>query len=152
MALKGIEIEVNGHGSVLRNVFSAVFSKISEDDCCYSSDYEIIVNNEGKRLPQPTRPKDLAELLTGEGTVVTCGRFFCYPAGTSDMEISTFEEFENSPCETVILVIDGFFIETYSKNENYLKDVMGFLQRQNADAVTAEYVCGENVNRTSLEI
>lgn len=150
--MNGIEIEVNGHSSILRGVLYEIFSKVPADRCCYSSDYEVIIDNEGKHLPQPALLPDLAELLAGKGTVMTCGRFFCYPVGASHVPISTFAEFENSLCETVILVIDGFFIEIYSKNSQYLKDVMDFLQRQSTDIVKAEYVCGETVSRTTLEI
>lgn len=154
--MNGIEIEVNSHSPILSGVLYEIFSKVpaevSADRCCYSSDYEVIVDNESKHLPQPAYPKDLAEFLTRKGKVMTCGRFFCYPAGASAVPISTFTEFENSLCETVILVIDVSFIEIYSKNSQYLKDVMDFLQQQNTDIVKAEYVCGETVGRTTLEI
>lgn len=150
--MKGIEIIINGHSSVLREVLYEVFSKVPAGLCCFSPDYEVITENAEKELPQPALPKDLAELLTAEGTVMTCGRFFCYPLGVPDMPMITVDDFEESPCETVILVIDVSYIEIYSKNCAYLKEVMAFLNRQNKEIVKSEYVCGENIGRTTFEI
>ena len=150
--MKGIEIIINGHSSVLREVLYEVFSKVPAGLCCFSSDYEVITENAEKELPQPALPKDLAKLLTAEGTVMTCGRFFCYPLGVPDAPVATFGDFEESPCGTVILVIDSSYIEIYSKNSAYLKEVMGFLNQQNKEIVKSEYVCGENIGRTTFEI
>lgn len=150
--MKGIEIIINGHSSVLREVLYEVFSKVPAGLCCFSPDYEVITENAEKELPQPARSKDLAKLLTAEGTVVTSGKFIYYPFGVPVMPITSVDDFEKSLCETVILVIDVSYIEIYSKSSAYLKEVLEFLNRLNKEIVKSEYVCGENIGRTTFEI
>jgi hypothetical protein len=73
-----------------------------------------------------------------------------YPLNTEREEILTYDEFERSRCETILLCADSIYVDLYSKNKAFLKNVydMGI----QIGFKNVEYITNSNDERTGLRL
>ncbi len=114
--------------AVIHSVLETVFCEMDKSHCCFASDYELIIDNEPVTLNSPLFPCELAKLLGGERSLLTCGRFFSYPENASEDLVETFEDFDRSNCRDIVLVYDMVYLEIYSKSESYLQKCVQAIQ------------------------
>lgn len=72
-----------------------------------------------------------------------------YPKGEAAVDIETYEEFKESKCEVVVLVVDSQYIQIYAKDQKAIE-----LMYENAmnQGFYVEYVTDENDGRTRLSV
>ncbi len=66
------------------------------------------------------------------------------------VEINTYEEFEKSNCELVLLVVDSYYATIYCKDKDKLE--LLFKNAQNYAFENVAYVTDENDTRTGLTV
>lgn len=136
-----------------KEILFSIFSQVDASLSCYSFNYELV--NDSKKeeieLEGPFPPLEIGNLLCGEDSLLTCGRFFCYPKSTVESAIDSLDDFWDSTCETVILVYDSAFIEVYSKNQPFLKKCVHSLNSLDAE-INLSSIDLEECARTSLRI
>lgn len=73
-----------------------------------------------------------------------------FPKGEKVNNIKTYEEFSNSRCELVLLVVDSGYITIYCKD----KEKLNFLYRNAIESSfeNVEYITDENDGRTGLSV
>ncbi|MBP3951841.1 DUF2691 family protein [Bacillus suaedae] len=73
-----------------------------------------------------------------------------FPKGEKVHNIKTYEEFSNSRCELVLLVVDSGYITIYCKD----KEKLNFLHRNAIECSfeNVEYITDENDGRTGLSV
>ncbi|HDX9610321.1 TPA: DUF2691 family protein [Bacillus toyonensis] len=72
-----------------------------------------------------------------------------YPKGEEAVDIEIYEEFKESKCEVVVLVVDSQYIQIYAKDQKAIE-----LMYENArnQGFYVEYVTDENNGRTRLSV
>lgn len=72
-----------------------------------------------------------------------------YPKGEKVVDIETYEEFKESKCELVLLVVDCTYVTIYAKDQKAIE-----LMYENAwnQGFYVEYVTDENDGRTRLSV
>lgn len=73
-----------------------------------------------------------------------------YPIGTEKEDIFTYDDFIKSKCEILLLCADAKYVDLYSKDEEYLKNIYDMCIRNKFENV--EYITHENDERTGLRI
>lgn len=118
-----------------------------------SESYKII-NNE---LSEALFPEDkkmiegtaLKKLLENDSYYVIFADLQAYPKGEI-AEINTYEEFEKSNCELVLLVVDSYYATIYCKDKDKLE--LLFKNAQDYAFKDVAYITDENDRRTRLSI
>lgn len=62
-------------------------------------------------------------------------------------EIATFQEFVESECQFVLLLVDSLYVTIYSKEQSTNKHI--FAKAVTASYKNIEYITGENNKRTT---
>ena len=113
-----------------------------------------IINNE---LCEALFPEDkeiiegiaLKKLLENNSYYVIFADLQAYPKGKIT-EINTYEEFAESNCELVLLVVDSYYATIYCKDKAKLE--LLFKNAQDYAFEDVEYVTNENDTRTGLSV
>ncbi|MBW5449443.1 DUF2691 family protein [Cohnella sp. CFH 77786] len=73
-----------------------------------------------------------------------------FPKGKDIKELKTFEEYLNSDCQLVLLVVDSSYITIYCKNTEKVNDL--YINAKNRGFKSLEYITDENNMRTGLSV
>lgn len=73
-----------------------------------------------------------------------------FPQGKDIVEVKTYEEFLNSDCQLVLLVVDSCFVSIYCKNNKLIEDLFKNAQHRGYDHV--RYITDANDTRTGLSV
>ena len=73
-----------------------------------------------------------------------------YPKGKNPTNIETYEEFVNSDCELVLLVVDSVYFTIYCKDREKLESLYNNAKLKGFDDL--QYITDENDTRTKLSV
>ena len=73
-----------------------------------------------------------------------------YPKGKNPANIETYEEFLNSECELVLLVVDSVYFTIYCKDREKLESLYNNAKLKGFDDL--QYITDENDTRTKLSV
>ena len=73
-----------------------------------------------------------------------------FPQGKDIVEVKTYEEFLNSDCQLVLLVVDSCFVSIYCKNNKMIEDLFKNAKDRGYDH--SEYITDDNDIRTGLSV
>lgn len=71
-----------------------------------------------------------------------------YLSANDFIKIDTYDDFQNSNCEIVILISDGIFVDVYAKDKNIIEAIRFNAQHNNFSEIA--YITDENDNRTEF--
>jgi hypothetical protein len=115
----------------------------------------LVVDDE---LQEPLFPEEingmdgllLRELLEENKYYLIFVNLQAYPKGNNSLRIETYEEFVNSNCQLVLLVVDSIYVTIYCKDNAKLESLY-----QNAKLKgfnNLQYITDENDTRTRLSV
>ncbi|MFZ5987723.1 MAG: DUF2691 family protein [Bacillota bacterium] len=61
--------------------------------------------------------KDFVDIINSNDYVMIFAEFKAFPDAVSISEISTYQDFINSTCQLIVLVVDSVYIDIYCKND-----------------------------------
>lgn len=73
-----------------------------------------------------------------------------YLGETNLYDIHTYEEFQNSECEILLLIYDCKFIEVFAKEEDIIRNIYENARKKEFDEI--EYITDMNDGRTNLDV
>lgn len=91
---------------------------------------------------------DFQKKITDEDYYVIFVNLQAYFSDNDFIEINTYDDFQNSNCEIMILISDGIFVDVYAKDENIIETIRLNAQRNNFTKIA--YITDENDNRTEF--
>ncbi len=99
--------------------------------------------------PSIVEGSDLKRLFKDNIYYVIFADLKAYPKGEKVVDIETYEEFKESKCELVLLVVDCTYVTIYAKDQEAIK-----LMYENAlnQSFYVEYITDENDGRTRLSV
>ncbi|OJE43647.1 hypothetical protein BAQ49_11120 [Bacillus proteolyticus] len=151
---RGIFVDVpNGYDNLLWKVLKPM--QISSFDWWVGSEESYLVARGGlddalfPEEPSVVEGLDLKKLVKDNIYYLIFADLKAYPKGEAAVDIETYEEFKESKCEVVVLVVDSQYIQIYAKDQKAIK-----LMYENAmnQGFYVEYVTDENDGRTRLSV
>jgi len=94
--------------------------------------------------------QDLSETLKSRVYYIIFANFKAYLKGEIIKDVLTYEEFLNSQCQLVLLLVDSLYVTIYCKDEKILNDL--YLNGVRKGYENVEYITDENDFRTSLSV
>ncbi|WP_339784379.1 DUF2691 family protein [Paenibacillus sp. FSL R7-0313] len=73
-----------------------------------------------------------------------------FPKGTQITDVITYEDYVESECQMVLLVIDSIYVTVYCKDLEKVKELYNHINRQGFESL--EYLTDENDTRTILSV
>ncbi|QMV41316.1 DUF2691 family protein [Cohnella cholangitidis] len=152
---RGIQLEIpNEWGSHLGEVLEPF--KISHFDW-YIGGEETYQDIEGGKV-EPLfhgeiygmKGQDLSDILKSNLYYIIFANLKAYPQGVSIKDVLTYEEFLNSQCHLVVLVVDSSYVTIYCKDIVMLNHLYQNAIEKGFENV--EYVTNENDTRTRLSV
>lgn len=128
-----------------------LFEEMASKAMWLPSNCEYIVNDQKVKLETPLSSRELSILLADSHSLLTCGRFFCYPDRNAQDPLETFEEFYSGSCQAVILVYDVNEFELYAKDEDYIRRCEKRLNNLRGN-LQLEPICEDSRFRNSFAI
>ncbi|MGE6596380.1 DUF2691 family protein [Bacillus proteolyticus] len=151
---RGIFVDIpNGYDNLLWKVLKPM--QISSFDWWVGSEESYLVARGGlddalfPEEPSVMEGLDLKKLVKDNIYYLIFADLKAYPKGEAAVDIETYEEFKESKCEVVVLVVDSQYIQIYAKDQKAIK-----LMYENAmnQGFYVEYVTDENDGRTRLSV
>ncbi|PGV60602.1 hypothetical protein COD94_19685 [Bacillus cereus] len=151
---RGIFVDIpNGYDNLLWKVLKPI--QISSFDWWVGNEESYLVARGGlddalfPEEPSVVEGLDLKKLVKDNIYYLIFADLKAYPKGEAAVDIETYEEFKESKCEVVILVVDSQYIQIYAKDQKAIK-----LMYENAmnQGFYVEYVTDENDGRTRLSV
>ncbi|WP_433774232.1 DUF2691 family protein [Bacillus wiedmannii] len=151
---RGIFVDIpNEYDNLLWKVLKPI--QISSFDWWVGSEESYLVARGGlddalfPEEPSVVEGLDLNRLLKDNIYYLIFADLKAYPKGEAAIDIETYEEFKESKCEVVVLVVDSQYIQIYAKDQKAIK-----LMYENAmnQGFYVEYVTDENDGRTRLSV
>ncbi|GLV64662.1 hypothetical protein Bmyc01_33320 [Bacillus mycoides] len=151
---RGIFVDIpNGYDNLLWKVLKPM--QISSFDWWVGSEESYLVARGGlddalfPEEPSVVEGLDLKKLVKDNIYYLIFADLKAYPKGEAAVDIETYEEFKESKCEVVVLVVDSQYIQIYAKDQKAIK-----LMYENAmnQGFYVEYVTDENDGRTRLSV
>lgn len=94
--------------------------------------------------------QDLSKILKSNVYYIIFANFKAYPLGESIEDVLTYEEFLNSQCQLVVLVVDSSYVTIYCKDTEILNCLYQNAIEKGFENV--EYITNENDTRTRLSV
>lgn len=135
----------------LHDGLGILFEEMASEVMWVPSNCEYIVNDQEVKLEAPLSSRELSILLADSHSLLTCGRFFCYPDRNAQDPLETFEEFYSGSCQAVILVYDVSEFELYAKDEDYIRRCEKRLNNLRGN-LQLEPICEDSRFRNSFAI
>ncbi|PFN27669.1 DUF2691 family protein [Bacillus cereus] len=151
---RGIFVDIpNEYDNLLWKVLKPI--QISSFDWWVGSEESYLVARGGlddalfPEEPSVVEGLDLKKLVKDNIYYLIFADLKAYPKGEAAVDIETYEEFKESKCEVVVLVVDSQYIQIYAKDQKAIK-----LMYENAmnQGFYVEYVTDENGGRTRLSV
>ena len=92
--------------------------------------------------------EDLSEILQSTFSYIIFADFKAYPQGESTKDVLTYEEFLNSQCQLIVLVVDSSYVAVYCKDTEMLNLIYQNAVEKRYEKV--KYITNENDTRTKL--
>lgn len=151
---RGIRFEVpNGYGNILAEVLKpfdlpSFCWKIGDGESYLEGDkgLERDLFPEGQTIMEGA---ELKNLLENNRHYVIFAELQAYP-DSAFFEIVSYEEFVDSPCELVLLVVDCIYVDVYCKNESTIELLYDHANEHRYGQVA--YITDENDTRTRLSV
>lgn len=105
----------------LNDGLGILFEEMASGTMWVPSNCEYIFDDQEVKLDAPLSSQELSSLLADSNSLLTCGRFFCYPDCNVQNPLEIFEEFYSGSCLAVILVYDASEFELYAKDKDYIR-------------------------------
>lgn len=144
--IRGIKFEIpNEWGYVLRDILK----DINLANCVFyiDNDNEIWTeNNEQLFIEDIIDGEDFNKLISKNPYYAIFANIHIYIKGSKISKIKTYEEFLNSECEIIILIIDSMNICIYVKDKEKLDKIE--LNAKKNEFKNIEYITDENDNVT----
>ena len=149
---RGVSFEIpNEYGSLLAKMLepidiSAFSWRIGNGeayrvvDDCLDEDLFLGYNNS-------IEGEDLKHLLENNLSYIIFADLQAYPSGELS-SVETYEEFMESKCELVLLIVDCSYVTFYSKNNESIE--LLYHHAKNCGFKVVEYITDDNDTRTSL--
>ncbi|WP_108672572.1 DUF2691 family protein [Peribacillus acanthi] len=108
------------------------------------------------QLGEPLFPENemdgmlLQEVIEKDCYYVIFVELIAYPKGKQVIDIETYEDFINSECQLVLLIVDSSFTTIYCKNKEILDRLYNNAIKRGYDQV--QYITDENDTRTRLSV
>ena len=116
--MRGIEFESDfGYGDVLNDLF---FNISLNDYVFFMVEDEVFRECGLIEIPSVADVTFLGEMRACAPYFVFSLNLQAYPIGASKQKINTYEDFEKSPCQFIVLIVDGRSFEIYAKDEQLL--------------------------------
>ncbi|RUS45366.1 DUF2691 family protein [Cohnella sp. AR92] len=94
--------------------------------------------------------RDLDEILNSKRYYIIFGNFKAYPQDASIEDVLTYEEFLNSRCQLIVLVVDCSYVAIYCKDTVMLTHLYRNALEKGFENVV--YITDENDARTRLSV
>ncbi|MGE6401171.1 MULTISPECIES: DUF2691 family protein [Bacillus cereus group] len=151
---RGIFVDIpNEYDNLLWKVLKPV--NISSFDWWVGSEESYLVARGGldealfPEEPSVVEGIDLKNLFKDNVYYLIFADLKAYPKGEEVVGIETYEEFKESKCELVLLVVDCTYVTVYAKDQKVIKALYENAQNLN---FYVEYVTDENDGRTRLSV
>ncbi|MGE7613306.1 DUF2691 family protein [Paenibacillus sp. NPDC101420] len=152
---RGVQFEIpNEWGSHLGEVLEPF--NISQFDWYIGGEEAYQDTGEGKIEPMfhgeiyGMKGQDLSETLKSRVYYIIFANFKAYLKGEIIKDVLTYEEFLNSQCQLVLLLVDSLYVTIYCKDEKIINDL--YLNGVRKGYENVEYITDENDFRTSLSV
>jgi hypothetical protein len=152
---RGITFEIpNEHGKILGNILKTFNAEIFNWYIGGEESYFIQNDTLGDALfDQEIYGMDgrvLKELLENNEYYILFANFKAFPKEKEIINVQTYEEFLNSDCQLVLLVVDCVYATIYCKDQGKLEALCHNAIRNGYEDV--EYITHENDFRTRLSV
>lgn len=94
--------------------------------------------------------EELKKIINNNKYYLIFANFKAYPKGAKIIDVMSYEEYFESDCQFVLLVIDSVYITVYCKNLEKLDDLYDHISKLGFESL--EYVTDENDTRTKLSV
>ncbi|SFC37684.1 Protein of unknown function [Bacillus sp. OV322] len=152
---RGITFEIpNEYGSFLWKVLTPF--EITEFVWLSADEESYLVEN--KELREPLFPEEmngmdslfLRELLEENKYYLIFVNLQAYPKGKNPLHIETYDEYVNSNCQLVLLVVDSIYVTIYCKDKAKLEGLYQNAKLKGFNSLN--YITDKNDTRTRLSV
>lgn len=92
---------------------------------------------------------ELERAVNDQAYLAVCAELKAFPITAAVMDIVDYEEFVNSECEIVVLLVDCSYVDIYCKNTELIEDVYHYVHQKGYTDI--EYI-DENNSRTKMYV
>lgn len=152
--MRGVSFSIpNEYGQYLATIFDGI--NVGKYDWKLGTNESYIIEN--GTLGRPLMPeveiilgKTLQTLLSTEHYYVIFADFKAFPKDSTTKRIETYEEFLESDCQIILLIVDCTYVALYAKNPQTTARI--FANAMNAHFENIAYITDQNDSRTCLEV
>lgn len=151
---RGISFEIpNKYGTLLGEVLKPIDTTVFSWRICDGESYIVVDDKLAEELFSEDKKEmegtELKILLEKNMYYIISADLQAYPKGKFS-HIETYEEFIESQCELILLVVDCCYVTIYCKN----KETIELLYKNGAECgfENVEYITDENDTRTRLSV
>jgi Protein of unknown function (DUF2691) len=87
--------------------------------------------------------------VNDQAYLAVCAELKAFPITATVTDIADYEEFVNSECEIVVLLVDCSYVDIYCKNTELIEDVYHYVHQKGYTNI--EYI-DENDSRTKMYV
>ncbi|UOF89057.1 DUF2691 family protein [Fodinisporobacter ferrooxydans] len=148
--LRGVLIKANNWDGVFKTLVSTISFVsynwwVKDIDAYLGTDLRINSSLNGHVLGTDLT-KEIVDL-----EVIIFGKFVTFPRDyKGNVDIESYEEFQSSDAQIILLVVDGYYFEFYFKDTDLTNTVAEIARRKGFKRV--ELIAGENDGRTCMDV
>ncbi|KAA8787049.1 DUF2691 family protein [Paenibacillus amylolyticus] len=152
---RGIQFTIpNAYGRFLGEILKSI--KIADYDWFVGGEesYLVVENSLGGSL-FPDRVmgmagEELQKMIDDNKYYLIFANLKAYPRGTAIIDIETYEDYAESECQLVLLVIDSSYVAVYIKDTEIREEMFEHIKRLGYEAL--DYITDDNEVRTKLSV
>lgn len=153
--MRGISFEIpNEYGKWINIILKPIDCKKYDWLIGAGEEYKLQDNDLIPLFPDDVGILTGAELLQfideGESQYIIFVDLKAFPLGSNLLKIDSYEDFINSDCELILLIVDSIFTSIYCKDADTLTDLFANAESLNLDSLT--YITDDNDFRNKLKV
>lgn len=153
--VRGISFEIpNEYGHWLANILKPIDCKKYNWLIGSGEEYKLRDNDLMPLFPEDVRLLKGEELLkfvdTVESQYIIFSDLKAFPAGANVLEIDKYEDYVESDCELILLIVDSAYTSIYCKDPKVLSELYGSMESLKVDKLA--YITDENDFRYTVRV
>lgn len=94
--------------------------------------------------------EELQKIIDNNEYYLIFANLKAFPKGTQITDVITYEDYVESECQMVLLVIDSIYVTVYCKDLEKVEELYNHINRQGFESL--EYLTDENDTRSKLSV
>ena len=150
--MRGISFEIpNRHGRQLLDILQGIYVAQWNWEVGAGESYSIENGELGNDLlcsSTKLTGTELLKIISGSDYYLIFVDLKAYPNDQVDMKVETYDDFLQSDCQFVFLLVDSMYVTIYSKDQSIIQSL--FERATNLEYNNVEYITDGNDERTTL--